>query len=474
MKRKLKKEVVLGIKILINLVFIILSCCLFFKVKEMNILPDKYLLILVLVLIGFNILGMLFLYIKGIVSKVISGVLYVVLLGLCILGIKYSNTTIKFLNSSFGNMKEYVPFDVIVLKDSEYTKIEDLNDKKLGYLLLNTKEYVEEIEKKINVELESHDIYSLHEGLMNRTIDGAVIGHHYLELLEEIYPGFNDLVSVIYSYNIEIEVEKNIEKVKELKPVNIYISGLDNRSNVVEATGLSDVNMILTVNPKSKILLITSIPRDFYVQLHGTTGIRDKLTHSGAYGIEMGKTTLEDLFEINIDYTIKVGFVSVVNIVDFIGGIDIESDTAFWAYTYPGWYVHEGVNHMDGAHALAYARERRAYSDGDYHRVRNQQQVFEAIFDKIVNNKDMLYKYDTLLSELSNLYITDIPKEYVTLLVKSQLNNMKSWKVIKQTVYGESFMTSCYSLPGWTVLAVEPNMDSINEARTKIEEVLNQ
>ena len=238
-------------------------------------------------------------------------------------------------------MKEYVPFDVIVLKDSGYTKLEDLKDKKVGYLLLNTKEYVEDIEKKVNVELEPHDIYSLHEGLMNRQIDGAVIGHHYLDLLEEIYPGFNDLVIVIHSYNIEIEVEKNIEKVKELKPVNIYISGLDNRSNVVEATGLSDVNMILTINPKSKTLLITSIPRDFYVQLHGTTGVRDKLTHSGVYGIEMGKTTLEDLFEIKIDYTIKVGFVSVVNIVDFIGGIDIESDTAFWAYTYPGWYVQQ-------------------------------------------------------------------------------------------------------------------------------------
>ena len=86
----------------------------------------------------------------------------------------------------------------------------------------------------------------------------------------------------------------------------------------------------------------------------------------------------------------------------------------------------------------------------------------------------MLYKYDTLLKELSNLYVTDIPKEYVTLLIKSQINNMSSWKVIKQTVTGEAVYTNCYTIPGWDVYVKEPDMDSVKAAKEKIEEVLNK
>ena len=467
----MKKSLI--IKLVISLLFILLSCCLYTKVNNMNVVPNKYLVLLILILVVLNILGILFLLKKGVIGKIISGIIYVIIFIVSIIGIRYSNITIKIFNKAFDNQREHIVYDVIVLKDSGYTKIEDLSDKRVGYLLIDKIEYIHEINKSVVVNTEPHDMYSIYEGLMNKNLDGIIMKDSYINLIEDMYPDFSEKIEVLYAYTIDIPATKKREKVTKLKPVNIYISGLDNNSDVVEASGLSDVNMILTINPNNKTLLITSIPRDFFVELHGVEGEKDKLTHTGVYGIEMSKTTLEDLFDIKIDYTVKVGFVSVINVVNLIGGIDIESDTAFWSYHYKGWYVEEGMNHMDGAHALAYARERYAYPDGDYHRVRNQQQVFEAIFNKIITNKSMLYKYDTLLTELSNLYITDIPKEYVTLLIKSQISDMRSWKVIRQSVYGESFMTSCFTLPGWTVLAVEPNMDSVHEAKDKMEEVLN-
>lgn len=473
MKRKIKPWIVLTIKIVINLFFIVLSGFLYFKVKEMDLLPNKYLRLAIIILICFNLISMLFLFFKGIVFRIVSGVLYIVLLALCIIGIKYSNTTIKFLNRSFGNMKEYITYEVIVLKDSSYEKLEDLNDKKIGYLTINDGDYLNEVKNKVNITLEPYDLYTLYKKLNDKRIDAIVIGSHYLDLLEEQYEGFNDTIRTLYSYDIEIDIEQNKEKIKELKPVTIYISGLDNRSTKVESTGKTDVNMILTINPQTKTILITSIPRDYYVHLNGISDIKDKLSYTGIYGIGVSKAALEEVFDIKIDYVVKVGFVSVVNIVDLIGGIDIYSYKAFNSHYIKGWLVKEGMNHMDGAHALAYARERTAYPDGDDHRVLNQQQVFEAVFNKIITNKDMLYKYDTLLKELSNLYITDIPKEYITLLIKSQINDMRQWKVIKQSVYGEAMYTYGYTLPGVSIYVKVPNMETVEAAKAKMEEVLN-
>ena len=355
MKRRIKPWIVILIKSIIGIFFIILSFFLYSKVKEMDVLPNKYLTLIILVLIGINVLGMLFLFLKGIVSKIISGLIYLILLVICIVGIKYSNATIKFLNNAFSNRKEYIPYNVVVLKNSGYTKIEDLTDKKVGYLLVDNKEYIDELSKKVSVNLEPYDLYTLYVKFVDKELDGIVISPHYLDLIEEEYNGFNDLIKTIYDYNIEILIETNNIKIKKLEPVTIYISGLDNRSYRVESTGLSDVNMLLTINPNTKTILITSIPRDYYLQLHGTTGLRDKLTHSGFYGIEMGKTSIEDLFDIKIDYTVKVGFISVINIVDFIGGIDIYSDKSFKSNNLRDYYVHEGMNHMNGQQALAYA-----------------------------------------------------------------------------------------------------------------------
>ena len=235
--------------------------------------------------------------------------------------------------------------------------------------------------------------------------------------------------------------------------------------------------MILTINPNTHTILLTNIPRDYYVQLNGTTGLKDKLTHAGIYGTDMSRQTLGNLFGINIDYSIKVGFGSVVKLVDLVGGVDIYSDTAFTSHCKDGGAervkVVVGMNHFTGAQALSYARERYAYKDGDNHRGRNQQQVIEAVLKKIITNKSLLLKYDSLLNSFSNLYRTDIPKELITMLIKQQLEDMSSWEIISQQVTGHGSYAQTYSMPGRELYVMIPDTNSVNTAVTKIKEVIN-
>ena len=227
----------------------------------------------------------------------------------------------------------------------------------------------------------------------------------------------------------------------------------------------------------TKKILLTSIPRDYYVQINGTTGLKDKLTHIGIYGTEKVKKTIEDLLGIKIDYTIKVGFNSVIEIVDLVGGIDIYSDTAFKSHCGDGGAkrvkVKVGMNHFNGAEALSYARERYAYKEGDIHRIKNQQQVIEAVANKILSDYSLLLKYDTLLDTLSGLYLTDMPSKLITLLIKEQINTMSSFSIEKQNLVGYGGSEQTYSIPGMKLYVMHPNQESVTTASNKILEYTN-
>lgn len=470
----MKKNII--IKIIISFFMFILSVICFNSVLKMNIIPNKYLLLFGIVLFVLNLCGDLLLFFKGKIKKIFSILFYVLLLVICFIGIKYSKYTVDFFNKGFNNSKDITVYDVIVLKDSNYNSIEELDNKVMGYLSfdIENQKYLDDIKEKVNINLEQFDIKSLYENLLNKNIDSIIINDGLLYLFEDIYKDFSEETKILYSFDVEKIVEETKYDEEKLKSFNIYLSGSDSRSQYIVANSLSDVNMIITVNPNTNKILLTSIPRDYYVQLHGTTGLKDKLTHAGIYGVDMSRTTLEDVFGIKIDYSVKVGMPSVVKLVDLIGGIEVYSDTAFYSYHYKGWYVNLGMNYMDGTKALAYARERYAYEDGDKHRVRNQQQVLEAVFKKIVSDKSLLLRYEELLNSFSSLYVTDIPKELITEFMKYELDKMPNWTIEKQFVDGYGMYTETYSMPGWTALYVlVPDENSLNAAINKINEVFN-
>lgn len=251
------------------------------------------------------------------------------------------------------------------------------------------------------------------------------------------------------------------------KPFNIYISGMDTTGKITEEAR-SDVNMIITVNPKTHKVLMTSIPRDYLVELQN--GEKDKLTHTGLMGIDETTSDVEDLLGIKINYYVKVNYNTLKDLVNSIGGITINSDKAFISYIGKYRFV-EGENKLDGAKALAYARERHAYSDGDNHRVRNQQDVLKAIVNKLTGSTTLLTRYNKILKYLAPTMEMNLTRAEVKALVKFQLGKNPKWKFESNSLEGFDAFSTVYSAGNQQLYVMKPDEESIKKARQKIKEI---
>ena len=229
------------------------------------------------------------------------------------------------------------------------------------------------------------------------------------------------------------------------EPFNVYITGID-QWNYEKGYDLerSDVNMIITVNPQTRKVLLTSIPRDAYVKLH-TAQQMDKLTHTGVYGVDETINTVQDWLGIDLKYYVKVNFTSVVKVINAIGGIKVYSPTAFHSSISKHSYV-KGWNKMSGKQALYFARERKAFEGKDDQRVDNQQRVMEAMLNRLLKSETLLTKYDDLLDIAASDLETDMSMEDMQALVKMQLSDLSAWDIEVQKITGEYDMDYVASL----------------------------
>lgn len=260
------------------------------------------------------------------------------------------------------------------------------------------------------------------------------------------------------------------------KPFTILVSGLDNKDDEI-TDGRSDVNMLVTVNPKTEKILMVSIPRDYYVYVPEFQS-RDKLTHTGMYGIDTTIDTVQYLFndEIPIDYDIRVNFLTVVKMIDAIGGVDVDSEVEFDAkgrdYTEADlirtWHFVKGENHLDGSSALAFARERYSFQDGDVQRAKNEQLVLQAIIRKMTSSKTLLTKYDDILDVLGSNIKTSLSPSDMSAAVRFQLANMPKWDMESMELQnGGDGLETVYSVSG-NVYVMYPDDQSIQEAKNAI------
>lgn len=325
-----------------------------------------------------------------------------------------------------------------------------------------------------NIKLkEYNNYYDAGLSLLNKEVESIYISSVYKEILDGELSNFNDKTMILKKDLQKVEKERTSEKIDiNNDSFNIYISGIDTYGNI-SSVSRSDVNMIMTVNPKTHKILLTSIPRDYYVKLPVSTGYKDKLTHAGIYGIDMSISTLEELLDIKIDYYIRVNFTTLVNIVDAIDGIDVYSDTNFKAYTNKKCSYITGTNHLDGKCALAYARERYAYKEGDRHRVKNQQDVVKAIMNKGLSSKSFITKYTEILKEFQNYFEISIPQEVIYELINKQLDKMPSWEIEQISLDGYDSYNYTYSYPGGKLYVMEPNTETITKAKQKINTIYN-
>ena len=368
-------------------------------------------------------------------------------------------------------------YDVYVLENSSYNKLEDLKGKKVGlYQSSNSEKAGSELKNKIDFEIiEYTDVEKMFESLNNDEINAIIISSSVKNLLDTELNDINVKIKSIYNFKISIE-KNDIVKVVNVTntPFNVYIAGGDGYGSI-DYTFNTDVNMVATINPTTRKILLTSIPRDYYVNLVGQgPNAYDKLTHAGYYGIEESVKTVENLLDIDINYYVKINFSTIEGIVDAIGGVDVYSDFDFYEKAFGKYHFTVGYNHLDGKQALAFARERKSFATGDVQRVKNQQKVVEAIINKVTSSTALISSYDRILDTVSENLDTNMPSKDISRLVKMQLNDMRGWTIESQNAVGTGQMGPTYTFPTLNLYTMLPDKDSVNSLKLKINEYLGK
>lgn len=452
-------------------IFIIIYLALIILTINLNVLPPKYLIPLI---IGSLIITILLsiLLIKKNIKKKIKITSFIISLILTIIYIfigYYMYHTINFMDNVKKIDKETEIFYVLANKKSNCNKLKDIKGK--IYVLNNNdktyKKAMNKLSKKTNKKYKKENST---DNLITKINDNKTIfiSKSLYELLSDKKTKLDKKTKIIY----KIKVSKNTDKITKKVDVfddtfNIYISGIDT-SGSISNVARSDVNMVVTVNPKTHKILLTSIPRDYYVKLH-TSGSYDKLTHSGIYGINESIWTIEDLLDIDINYYFRVNFTTVINIVDVIGGITVYSDYNFITHGMGVKYNFvKGENYLNGQKALAFSRERKSFSDGDRQRIKNQQIVLTAIINKLISSETLITKYSSILNEISKSFQTNLDKKDMSKLIKKQINDMPKWDIESISLTGKDSHNTTYTYGSQNLYVMSPDTNSIEEAKNKI------
>ena len=477
-KNKDKKKKLTGYKI-VGVLLIISSLMLLGVVLYINILPMKYLTIVVGILFVINLILNFFLFRKKVKKKPkkISTVFALLFSIIFLVASFFIFKTFGVLDDMSEEYRTYT-YHVLVKNDSSYQDIGDISGKTLGYYNNNsnaTKKALEKLSEKVKTENESYgNLDSLGASILTEETESVLVEDSQKTKLDNAgsssdsgsLSGFSSKTRILYTFKVTVKVEsKDVDVTKDV--FNIYISGMDEYGEVSEISR-SDVNMIITINPKTKQILMTNIPRDYYVQLHDTSGYKDKLTHAGNYGIDTSIATIEDLLGIQINYYFKVNFSSLVNIIDALGGVEVYSEYDFQSYN--GYNFSKGYNSVDGKAGLSFVRERKTFAEGDNQRGKNQQAMIEAIFRKCTS-PSIITKYNSLLNSLKDSMITNMPMKSITKLAKMQLKDNASWTLTSNSLTGTGSYDYTYTYPYQELYVTVPDEESINKAKEMISKV---
>lgn len=463
--------------LIIAVAFIVITVRFYISIIKTNMLPTMYITIFTIVVAVITLLLSLGLAKKHKTFKlnIISLILILIISTGYMFANHYVDITMNFLGKILTEVAEVEQYYVIVKKDSTYNKIEDVSNKEM-YGFQVEEDVKQKIQNKVTVTInEGDNLTTLGNSLINNEIEIIVISLSQYNMLGEEVDGFKDNTKIIYTETHQIQVQSSIEDANSEYTIengifNVYISGIDVYGSINNVSR-SDANIIATINTNTHEVLLTSIPRDYYVTLHNKKA-KDKLTHSGIYGINETVTTVEDLLGIDINYYVRVNFTTVIKLVDTLGGIDVYSDYSFT--TTEGYSFRKGNNHLNGNSALAFSRERYAFKDGDNQRIINQQKVIEAIMNKALSSTTILTKYSNILDSLSGSFNTNIDQNDISSIVKEQLEKMPSWKIKTTSLAGTASEGPTYSLGSQPVSIMMPDEKSIEEARNEINRVMGK
>ncbi len=476
MRRKLNIPMI--VLTVINFIFIII---LTIFLNNLHVIPLGYMVLIWFILLAFGVGIMFLLKQKKKVCKYIGYGLSAIFIVFCVIAIHYAERTNNFLNKAFNNATNtYInTYYVVTRSNSEYEDIKDLKGKRIGYYdsIPNIEEALKQLRKKTSTTNMKYDDFDHTFAALDKdSVAAVVIEKTLYQFIMDYDDSFEqNKYNILDMFDVEIEEEQE-EIDSNGDSFSVYIGGTDFTETY------TDFNMIVTINKKTHRVMLTSTPRDFYIELDGKNGAKDLLGYAGVWGINTSRKSLENLYDINIDYYVKINTKSLVGLVDTLGGIEFCSDFAYTTThaTIMGSYddskgtklrVQQGCHDYSGIEILTIARERKAYADGDRQRQRNCQQIMINIFNKMIRPENIT-NYVNILNAVSDLYTTNIPRDLVTDLAKITVSNPTAWSIEQQSVTGRDSRNYVH-LSNYMDYVMIPDMDSVAAATSKIKEIEN-
>ena len=455
-------------------IYAVLAVFLLFLIFKYNMLAFRYLNIVVTVLIVALAILCFFL----IWSKKAKNLTLILLL----LGVLINGTSLFAVSQFIGftsrlnatsNYSNY-SMSIAVLADSPIDNISQISsvmgptgtDKDNIQQLMNDLKATQN--KELTVE-ESSSYLAAYKSLLAGDTKAIILNSVFENIIESEYPDYASKIKKIYTKALT----KTVETPKDVKgdSFNVYISGIDTYGPI-SSVSRSDVNIIMTVNRKTKKILLTTTPRDSYVPIaDGGNNQKDKLTHAGIYGVDASIHTLENLYGIDLNYYARLNFTSFLKLIDLLGGVDVYNDQEFTAHT-NGKFYPVGSVHLDSEQALSFVRERYSLADGDRDRGRNQQKVIVAILRKLTST-EALKNYDSIIKGLQDSLQTNMPLETMMNLANAQLESGGTYKIISQDLKGTGRMDlPSYAMPDSNLYMMEISDSSLESVKAAINDVM--
>ena len=484
-KKKKKKKQHLFFYKLISFILVVLTFVSIGYVYYQDILPLSYLImgsLAVLVVVYLNTIILTKTKLRIWFKNIFAFVSIILIIGEG-LGLFFGTKTFDFLESITDSGTRISVYGVYVLKDSEYKKLKDLKDKNIFYLStedeVKIKNVLEDIKKDIEFNSDNEQtLEELIESINNHDSDAIILDTSYEDILSEEYENTYKNLKMIKKYKIKT----NVDVLKSNKNITtdtfvMYVSGIDTSGNVA-SSARSDVNLLIGVNPKTHQILLVNTPRDYYVKLH-TKQKMDKLTHAGIYGVEESLNTLADLYETDIDYYARINFTSFIKLVNALDGVTVDVPKDFCEQNSKRSFeqkdlicLKKGTRTLNGEQALAYARNRHAFNEGDRARGEHQMEIVKAIINKAISPK-IITKYTSILNALDGRMTTNMDNRDITKFIKKQIRKNSSWSFTTISATGSDSSGVCYSTGSGKAYVMKPNEDSVKTVKQAFKNLFN-
>ena len=398
-----------------------------------------------------NLLNLLQRKYKGLIITTLISILLTVIF---FVGSYYINYIYKNLDGMQENEKIIYTTYLITLKDSSFNE-----ESKIGIINktidndnheLSTKLYKNK--KLDNDTTEYTDYIKMIGDLYNGNIDAIFVPGNYVTLFKN-EDGFENIASdtkVIYEYSEKMQNEDlNLVSNKDFnEPLTFLFLGVDSEGDGLNANAAfnGDTLMLMSFNPKTLDAILLSIPRDTYVPIACNNKNYAKINSSAAYGTSCVISTINNLLGINIDYYVKINFKGVVDLVEAVGGVEVDVEApSYMADKYGGKVCEQnsdrqfgnklvcmnpGMQTLNGEQALAYARCRHMYIGSDLDRVKHQQQVVEALANKAMHFSS-IKEFQDILNAVSKNIATNMDTDTILSgynVAKNVLGNKLSGK----------------------------------------------